>query len=108
MKAIGVIRVVKYASRQTGVGNVDSYQNSVDYEAKRDPMQRADIDGKAEVVAMWHLYQIAGQSVQPTRLGRIIDDTVSPAETWHVRQVSRSYGDLKHDCLCTLKPPTSS
>lgn len=101
MKFLGVHKTVKYASRATGVTSADTYATGVDYDAKRDPTTFGDIAGKERTVATWHLYAIAGQTVLPERLGRIADGT----EIWHVLDVRRSYGDLKHDCSCVLEVP---
>ena len=104
MRLIGAIRTVKYHARSSGVASADSYDAGVDYEAYRSPMTRADINGESRVVAMWHLYTIAGQTVKPARLGKIVDTTdVQAGETWHIDHVLRMYGDLKHDCFCVLE-----
>lgn len=104
MRALGVIRTVKYHQRTAGTANADNYDAGVDYDAYRGPMTRADINGESRIVASWHLYGIGGQTVKPSRLGKIVDTTdVLAGETWHVDTALRLYGDLKHDCLCVLE-----
>lgn len=77
----------------------DTYAAGVEFDARRGPAMSGDIDGMARRWATWHLYALDGQSVQPTRLGKI----VYGSETWDVAESLKSYGNLKFDCDCVLR-----
>lgn len=77
----------------------DTYAAGVTFDARRGPMMSGDIDGMSRRWATWHLYALDGQSVYPTRLGKI----VYGADVWDVAEVLRSYGNLKSDCECVLR-----
>jgi hypothetical protein len=86
---------VTYAARTAD----DTYADGVDFDARRGPQMSGDIDGMSRRWATWHLYALDGQTVSPTRLGRITHGS----EIWDVAEVVKSYGDLKFDCECVLR-----
>lgn len=89
------LKSVTYAARTSD----DTYAAGVVFDARREPKSSGDIDGMARRWAMWHLYALDGQTVQPTRYGQITHGS----DVWDVISAVSSYGDLKFDCECVLR-----